>query len=88
MTNDKIKLNFPCTYTIKVIGKDDQAFKHAVDKVIQSSNIQLTALGIKTNTSSQKKYKSLSINFTATSKQQLDDIYKALTDLPEVLWAL
>lgn len=86
--NDKSLLKFPCEYTIKVIGEDNGDFKHAIENVIQASKIKLTQPGIKSNMSKHKKYKSLSINFTATSKQQLDDIYKALTDLPEVLWAL
>jgi uncharacterized protein len=34
------------------------------------------------------KYLALSLNFTATSKNQLDSIYRELSAHPQVLWAL
>ncbi len=81
-------LEFPCSFTVKVMGLSGQAFEEEVFSLVQPLIPELKAEHIRSRPSKQGKYCSLSISLTATSKQQLDQIYRVLTDCESVLMAL
>ena len=86
-SNNKDLMSFPCDFALKVFGKSGKELEMAVLPVI-NKHVKLKENAVKTNNSKNNKYISLTINFRATSKAQLDEIYKEVTSLPEVIMAL
>lgn len=81
-------LEFPCEFPVKVFGKDTEEFERVVFEAISAHVPGLQANAVTRNESSKGNYVALTVTFTATSKQQLDDIYRGLTSQPLVLMAL
>ena len=71
-------LSFPCSYSLKVIGKNSNEF-HAVVRAILEKHIDegdKTTYHIKT--SSGDKYAAITATFPAQNKAQINDIYLEL----------
>jgi len=81
-------LTFPCDFTIKVFGKDDETFETTVLGIIRAHVAEVPQQAIQSRLSENGKYKALSVTIQATSKEQLDAIYQALSASPDVLMAL
>ncbi len=81
-------LTFPCEFAIKAFGLDTAEFQTTVLTIIRTHVPDLREDAIVTRPSKDGKYIALTITITATSKQQLDDIYQALSTNPLVLMAL
>jgi putative lipoic acid-binding regulatory protein len=86
--NEETLLTFPCDIGVKVMGKTDRAFTALVFDLLAPFIPQLQPDDIAIKTSGKGNYQSLTVNFTATSKAQLDTIYQALSDEPLVLMTL
>lgn len=86
MKTDSV-FNFPCEFPIKAIGKKDN-FKELVCAIISKHTGNITPNNIKTKPSSNAKYLSVTVVITATSKVQLDAIYKDMSDNSNILWTL
>lgn len=80
-------LTFPCDFTIKVFGMATDAFEAAVFGII-NQHVEFTDRVIQSNMSANGKYKALTLVVHVDSKDQLDNIYKALSSSPEVLMVL
>jgi len=81
-------LQFPCDFTIKVMGKNNDQFENSVLGIVREffphfGNGHIQRLISKNNT-----YLSLTLTLHPTSREQLDAIYQALSANPEVLMAL
>ena len=87
--DDKPKLlQFPCSYPLKVMGKNTHEFYAVVSAIIGS---HLTGSGDATyhsTTSSGGKYLSVTATFQAQSEEQLAAIYKELNQSALVLMTL
>ncbi len=81
-------MEFPCDFTIKVMGKANDAFETAVLNIVRVHFPDLPASAITQRKSKDSTYLSLSIQVQAESRQQLDAIYQDLTDEKLVLMAL
>ena len=79
---------FPCEYSLKVIGKTMEEFEIAVLSIIRQYVEHLKEDAISVKPSKKGNYQSLSITLEITSKKQLDKIYKALSECEHVLTAL
>ncbi len=80
-------LTFPCRYTLKVVA----AKSVDVDWLLPQLQLHIASLqreDITVKTSSQGKYTSFSIVFTAESQAQLDTIYQALTACSDIVFVL
>lgn len=80
--------NFPCDFPIKVMGKSDPKFAQAVTQAIQQFDPQFDESKIETRPSSGGNYTGLTCTVHATSRAQLDDIYRALSSHPMVKLAM
>jgi len=85
---DKFKLEFPCEYFIKVMGKKSEEFEAAILPIIHKHVPDLGEASISMRESKEGKYISFTIHINATSKDQLDAIYMELSDCKLVLMAL
>lgn len=86
--HDETRHNFPSDYTIKVIGKNSLSFEGEVIALIRKHFPNLGEGAVKHNKSKEKNYLALSITLYVESKQDLDNLYQALSDHPLVLFAL
>lgn len=87
--NNETLLTFPCEFTIKVFGKDTEAFFATVSAIIRH-HVPTVAddAFLQSRVSENGTYRAMSVTIQATSKPQLDAIYQALSSSPEVLMVL
>ena len=81
-------IEYPCEFPIKVFGKTQQGFLQAVTEVVLQHDPAFTAASITLRNSKTAKYVSLTCTVTATSREQLDALYQALCDHPQVAMVL
>lgn len=81
-------MKFPCDFPLKVFGLNKPGFKQIALDIISVHCPESTSFQVKKNKSKKGKYQSLTITFTAHSRQQMDDIYQALTDSEHVVMSL
>ena len=81
-------IEFPCDFPIKVMGETHDDFATSIVDVIRSHVAEFDASRVEMRASSGGKYISLTCTVYVTSKQQLDDIYRALTSHPAVKFVL
>jgi len=77
-------IEYPCVFPIKVMGLNVEGFVHALTEVAQRFDPEFDASTIELRPSSSGKYLGVTLNVHATSRQQLDAIYMALTHHPMV----
>lgn len=77
-------IEYPSQFPIKVMGEKNDHFVHEITKIAEKFDPGFDASGIELRPSSGGKYLGVTITVTATSREQLDDIYRALTSHPMV----
>ncbi len=81
-------IEFPCDFPIKVMGKTNADFSAEIIQTIQQYEPKFDASKIEMKASAKGNYTSLTCTCYVESKQQLDDIYRALTSHPLVKYVL
>lgn len=81
-------MEFPCEFPLKVFGLNKPEFEQIVIDLLQVHCPESTCFQVTRNESKKGKYQSLTITFTAQSRQQMDDIYQSLTDSEHVVMSL
>ena len=88
-TDDRTTLlEFPCRFPIKAMGHNSEQFVSVVSEIILSRATLYAGEEITTSASKAGKYLALTAVIEATSRDQLDSIYLALTDSDLVVMAL
>ncbi|MCH8248296.1 MAG: DUF493 domain-containing protein [Proteobacteria bacterium] len=85
---EKSAIEFPCDFPIKMMGRDTPEFRAAARELIESHVGPVADDAIKSNLSSKGSFVSITVTVTATSQQQLDDIYRDVSAHDDVLMAL
>jgi putative lipoic acid-binding regulatory protein len=80
-------MQFPCSFPLKVMGYNVPEFPEAVLSVFER-HASRDQLSCSKRTSSGRKYLSLTLTFIASSREQLDAIYRDLNSHPLVLMTL
>ena len=81
-------IEYPSLFPIKVMGSNVEGFAAAVMALAQQFDPQFDADTVELRESSGGKYLGVTITITATSRAQLDDLYRALTSHPLVKMVL
>lgn len=81
---DESLIEYPCQFPIKVMGANVEGFAEAMIDVAQAFDPQFSIDCVERRESSGGKFLGVTLNVRATSRQQLDDIYRALTSHPLV----
>ncbi|OOZ37796.1 YbeD family protein [Solemya velesiana gill symbiont] len=81
-------LEFPCQFSVKAMGYATPDFDALVAEIVGRHVPNLGKGAVKSRASNGGKYLSVTVTFEATSKQQLNNIYQALTDHDKVLMSL
>lgn len=77
-------IEYPSRFPIKVMGANAEGFVHAVTALAQRFDPSFDAATVELRNSSGGKYLGVTITITATSREQLDGLYRALTAHPMV----
>lgn len=75
---DPPKIEFPCDYPIKVLGRSGEGFEATVIEVFENHAPEFCRETITTNVSSKGTFSSMTITITATGVDQLDALHKGL----------
>jgi len=81
-------IEFPCSYPLKVIGKNTNEFYSTVSAIIERHVADPSRITYAGRASSGDKYLSITATFFAESKEQLSAIYRELNDHGLVLYTL
>lgn len=87
MSEDTL-FEFPCSFPIKVMGKDIPELHHTVRSIISKHVTDIADVVFKSRESAQGTYVSITVTIIATDKQQLDTIYLELTSCELVTMCL
>ena len=75
---------YPCAFPIKVMGTKADGFVHAVCQIALMLDPTFDASTIELRESKGGKYLGITITVMATSRAQLDEIYRTLSTHPMV----
>ncbi len=81
-------IEYPCDFTIKVMGVDSSEFRKNVFEIASSHDEQFNGSKVSEKHSKNKKYLSLSLKVYAQNREQLDALYSDLTASELTLWVL
>jgi putative lipoic acid-binding regulatory protein len=79
---------FPCDYPLKVMGRRSDDFRSLVLGIMQKHVGSIAPEQIEERPSKDGNYLSLTCTFQATSREQLDALYRDLTSCERVLIVL
>ena len=89
-SNDKIEtrqdslIEYPSQFPIKVMGENVDGFVHAVTAIAKQFDPEFDATTVELRDSKTGKYLGVTVTVTATSREQLDNLYRALSTHPMV----
>ncbi len=77
-------IDYPSPFPIKVMGEKADGLVHAITQVAREFDPAFDASTIELRESSGGKYLGVTITVTATSREQLDELYRTLSTHPMV----
>ena len=77
-------IEYPSLFPIKVMGEKVDGFVHAITSIARQFDPMFDASTVELRDSSAGKYLGVTITITATSREQLDELYRALSSHPMV----
>ena len=77
-------IEYPSAFPIKVMGAHVDGFVEAVVEVAQQFDPGFDAATVETRPSKGGNYLGITITITATSREQLDELYRTLSSHPMV----
>ena len=77
-------IEYPSAFPIKVMGNNADGLVHAVSQIATSFDPQFDASTIELRPSKAGNYLGITLTVTATSREQLDALYRALSTHPLV----
>lgn len=77
-------IEYPCQFPIKVMGANVAGLVHAITQVAHMHDPSFDAGTIELRPSKGGRYLGVTLTITATSREQLDGLYRALTSHPMV----
>lgn len=77
-------IEYPSPFPIKVMGAKADGFVHTVVEIVRRFDPGFDAATVELRSSKAGRYLGITVTVTATSREQLDDLYRALTSHPMV----
>ena len=81
-------IDYPCDFPIKILGHTRAGFAQAVLEVVQRHAPDFDGAAMEMRPSKKGKYLSVTCVIRATSRGQLDRLYRELCDHPMVVMVL
>lgn len=86
--NQESLLEFPCEFPIKMMGRVGGDFRQTAVVLVEKHSGKIADDAIKTAPSRKGNFLSVTVTIVAESQEQLDNIYRDLTNHDEILVAL
>lgn len=83
-TRKESLITYPSLFPIKVMGVKADGFVHAITVIAQQFDPSFDASTIELRPSKAGNYRGVTITVTATSREQLDELYRTLSTHPMV----
>ena len=77
-------IEYPCAFPIKVMGVNGDGFTQAIVDVARQFDPAFDAGSVESRPSKAGNYLGLTLTVTATSREQLDELYRTLSTHPMV----
>ena len=77
-------IDYPSQFPIKVMGVNADGFVHAITAIAKQFDPGFDAATIELRDSKGGKYLGVTVTVTATSREQLDELYRTLSTHPMV----
>jgi putative lipoic acid-binding regulatory protein len=77
-------IEYPCAFPIKVMGTNVDGFVHAITRIAHAFDPTFDAATVQLRDSKGGKYLGVTITVRATSREQLDELYRTLSTHPMV----
>lgn len=81
-------IEYPCRFPIKVMGSKVDGFVHAMTQIAEQFDPSFDASTLELRDSKNGNYLGITLMITATSREQLDELYRTLSTHPMVKIAL
>lgn len=81
-------IDYPCDFPIKILGHTQAGFAQSVLEVVQRHAPDFDGAAMEMRPSKKGKYLSVTCVIRATSREQLDRLYRELCDHPMVVMVL
>ena len=86
--NDVQPIDYPCAFPIKIMGQTRPGFAQAVLEIVTRHASDFDGSTMEMRTSKHGKYLSVTCTVNATSREQLDSLYRELCEHPLVVVVL
>ncbi|MES0371793.1 MAG: DUF493 domain-containing protein [Mariprofundaceae bacterium] len=86
--NEDSPLTFPCEFPVKVMGLNSDSFENEIFMIANQHVPNLGEAAINSKPSRTAKYLSVTVTITAQSREQLDTLYQAFNNHPDVKMVL
>lgn len=83
-TRKESLIEYPSAFPIKVMGARVDGFVHAVTSIARQFDPDFDASRVELRESKGGKYLGVTVTVTATSREQLDELYRTLSTHPMV----
>jgi putative lipoic acid-binding regulatory protein len=81
-------LEFPCAFPIKIMGRRQDGFAQTIASIVARHAPDFDPATLEMRTSSAGNYLSVTATINATSREQLDELYRELCAQPIVAMVL
>ncbi len=86
--SDEPVMTFPCSFPIKLMGRETDEFRQIVRDLVEKHTGPLEDDAIESALSRNGRFVSVTITVVAESREQLDNIYRDATAHDDVIMAL
>jgi putative lipoic acid-binding regulatory protein len=88
LANEESLISYPTDFPVKVMGRKEARFAHSVLSIVRKHAPDFDASTMELRPSRQGTYLSVTCTIRATSREQLDALYRDLCDHPSVVMVL
>lgn len=88
MDEQESLLEFPCRFPIKAMGRSDSGFEARALEIVRRHVPDFDTDCMRTVASRKGNYLSVTFTIQATSREQLDNLYRELTACEQLLMVL
>ena len=81
-------LEFPCAFPMKIVGRTEDGFAQAILEIVLRHVPDFDSASMEMRASRAGRYLSLTCTVNATSREQLDALYRELSSHPMVTMVL
>ncbi|MBI3067550.1 MAG: DUF493 domain-containing protein [Betaproteobacteria bacterium] len=81
-------IEYPCDFPIKIMGRTQAGFAQAMLEIVTRHAPDFDGATMEMKASKRGKYLSVTCVIRATSREQLDNLYRELCDHPMVVMVL